>query len=233
MLRRRLMPLLFSALLVLVGLLGFPLSSPAEEAAHGGGDPSATSHGEAEAGHGAAEAGHGAMTSEMVSEKLMEVGIHAFNFALLLGILGYFLKRPLGDFLANRRKAIEGELEESSRIRAEAEARYQEYDRRLKGFDAEVSGLVERVRQECQVEQDQAVKAARKLGEAVLNTTRKALDEEMRRARVELRREAIDLAVKLAESVLAGQVSGEDQKRLAEAYLSQVGSSSRREVADR
>ena len=48
--------------------------------------------------------------------------------------------------------------------------------------------------------------------------------EEVVRARVALRKEAVDLAVKLAESALAEQVSADDQRRLARQLLDTLAS---------
>ncbi|MCK6529609.1 ATP synthase F0 subunit B [Myxococcota bacterium] len=204
------------ASLAAAGLLALAAAPAlAEEPGHGA---AATDHGAA-AGHGG---GHG-LSGEELSHRLGEVGIHAVNFALLIGLLVWAGRRPVGDYLRNRAAAVRGELQDSARVRDDARAKYAEYDRRLAAFDQEIKGLVDRVRAECQVEHDQAMVQARAMADGLVQTTRRAVEEEARRAHYELRREAVDLAVRLAEGVLREGVTADDQRRLADTYLSAVG----------
>ena len=57
-----------------------------------------------------------------VGAELKKVGVHAVNFVLYVALLVFVLRRPLRDFLANRRAHITLELDEASRLREEAAA---------------------------------------------------------------------------------------------------------------
>lgn len=148
--------------------------------------------------------------------------IHVVNFVIFVGIIVYFVRRPLMDYLANRKLNIATELDESRRLKTEAEDKYTEIQDRLAAFDAELDAMIERVRKECVVERERAIKDAEAAAEAIARTTQRTIAEETEKARHDLRMEAVEAAVVLAERVLRDAVGDEDQRRLASSYLESI-----------
>jgi len=89
-----------------------------------------------------------------VNEELGKVFVHAVNFVIYVGLLVYFLRRPLADFLANRRLAVSSQLDESERLKTEAQSRFDELDSRISAFDQEIKDMLARVKTECELERD-------------------------------------------------------------------------------
>ena len=59
------------------------------------------------------------------------MGRQAFNLALLLSLLVYVSRGPIRDALKNRSKTIELHLEESNRMRREAQDRFDQIESKL------------------------------------------------------------------------------------------------------
>jgi F-type H+-transporting ATPase subunit b len=157
-----------------------------------------------------------------VNEELGKVFVHAVNFVLFIGVLVYFLRRPLADFLANRRLAISSQLDESERLKTEAQTRFDELDARFAAFDQEISDMLARVKADCELERDKAIANANDGAEMLLAAAQRGVAKELEKARHGLRTETVELAMTLAEDVLRGSLSATDHGRLATDYFDRI-----------
>jgi F-type H+-transporting ATPase subunit b len=146
----------------------------------------------------------------------------ALNFALLIGVLVYFARKPVADFFATRRVKIQDELKAASDLRAEAEARYAKWQRRLMDLESELAGIRETARERAAAEREHILADAAAGAERIRRDALAAVDQELRRARAQLRREAADLAVELASEILRRQVAGTDQDRLLDEFVASI-----------
>ena len=153
---------------------------------------------------------------------------HLLNLTVLLGFLFWALRRPLADFLTSRRLEVKDALDESWTAKASAEERYQQIEARIANFEGEIESLLTDVRADADMERKSIEGRAEQAAGQLEAAAKRSLDEELRRARRELRSEAISLAVGLAGDILTQSVGDDDQQRLTSDYLNKVG-----EVAQR
>lgn len=147
------------------------------------------------------------------------------NFLLWGAIIVWLLKKPLTSFLQNRRTAVIEGLEESRRIKAEAEAKHAEYTERLAHLDEELAKLRQEMIQAGEAERDRIIAEAESRAARMRRDAQFVVDQQMKQLKADLTREAIEAAVKAAEEVLTAQTGAADQERLAKAYLGDVASS--------
>jgi F-type H+-transporting ATPase subunit b len=145
------------------------------------------------------------------------------NFAVLIGLLVYFVRKPIRNALQNRRAEIEKTLADAAAARDAAEARAKEYQEKLAKAAAEIESIYAAIRREGELERDKILASAREMAAKIeLEADAKAASA-VARARLELRAEAARLAVQLAEELLAKNVTAADQKRLVDEYMQKVG----------
>jgi len=145
------------------------------------------------------------------------------NFAVMVGLLGYFVSKPIRNALQNRRAEIEKTLADAAAARDAAEAKAREYQEKLAKASAEIEAIYASIRREGELERDKILASAREMAAKVeLEADAKAASA-VARARSELRAEAACLAVELAEELLARSVTEADQKRLIDEYMQKVG----------
>ena len=145
------------------------------------------------------------------------------NFAVLIGLLGYFIRKPIRNGLQNRRAEIEKTLADAAAARDAAEARAKEYQEKLTKAAAEIESIYAAIRREGEVERDKILASARDTAAKIeLEVDAKAASA-VDRARAELRAEAARLAVELAKELLTKNVTAADQKRLVDEYMQKVG----------
>ena len=146
-----------------------------------------------------------------------------FNFALMFGLLAYFVSKPIKRGMAGRRESIEQALEEARRAQAEAEAKFEEYDAKLAAANEEIEELSAAIRREGELERDTILENAKQMAAKIEQDANRNADLAVAKARAELRQEAATLAVSLAKDLLEKNFSADDQKRLVDEYIEKVG----------
>jgi F-type H+-transporting ATPase subunit b len=145
------------------------------------------------------------------------------NFSLVVAILVYFLTKPIKKGLSGRREEIEKSLAEAERIKAEAEAKFAEYDRKLAQATDEIAEISDAIRREGELEKQRIIENARAMAIKIEQDAEKAAELEVAKARIELQREAVQLAVGLAEDLLKKNFTKDDDTRLIDEYMQKVG----------
>ena len=145
------------------------------------------------------------------------------NFAVMVGLLGYFVTKPIRNGLQNRRADIEKTLSDAAAARDAAEAKAREYQEKLAKAAAEIDGIYAAIRREGELERDKILASAKEMAAKIEQEADAKAAGAVARARLELRAEAARLAVALAEELLAKNVTAADQKRLVDEYMQKVG----------
>lgn len=145
------------------------------------------------------------------------------DFALMAGLLGYLLVKPIRNGLTGRRDGIEKALSDAVAAREAAEAKFAEYDVKLSKASAEIDEMSAAIRREGELERDRILANAREMAQKITAEAEKTAESEILRARTELRQEASRLAITLAEELLKKQITSGDQQRLVDEYVSKVG----------
>jgi F-type H+-transporting ATPase subunit b len=164
---------------------------------------------------GGHEAGGGALLKDFIGRSV--------NFVLLVGLLVYFLRKPLAQGLAGRRDKVTETLRQARQAREEAEGRAAILARQLAESEERIAALAERMKQENEQEREKLLEKARQLADSIRSEAEAGATREIERARRELRAEAVALAIELAEERLKENLQAADQERLVDQYLKQVG----------
>jgi len=145
------------------------------------------------------------------------------NFAIVVAILVYFLRKPFIKGMAGRRQDIEKRLADAEKVQAEAEAKFAEYDRKLKQATSEIAEISASIRREGELEKQKILENAKQMAVKIEQDAAKAAEVEIAKARENLQREAVELAVNLAEDLLKKNFSKQDDTRLIDEYMKKVG----------
>jgi F-type H+-transporting ATPase subunit b len=146
-----------------------------------------------------------------------------FNFAVAFGLLAYFVTKPIRKGLAGRKEGIEKALAEAKITQEKAEAKFAEYDEKLTKASAEIDDIYAAIKREGELERERILANAREMALRIEDEAKKSAALEIAKARVELQREAGDIALKLAEELLKKNFNSNDQNRLVDEYMKKVG----------
>lgn len=149
--------------------------------------------------------------------------MRAVNFLLLVGLLFYLLNKPFRNFLRRRQEGVKEALEAAQRARDEAEDRYQEAEKKLKQAKKEMQELKRMLVEQGEVEKQKILTNAKLEAEKIRHDTELAAAQELKKAHLLLRKEAVDLATNLAETILKDGIKENDHERLMQEYFDTLG----------
>ncbi len=145
------------------------------------------------------------------------------NTVALVGLLVYFVRKPMAKFFSERKAQISNDLKEAKKRRDDAEALLAEYKKKLAGMEQELEKLRAELQKSADAESTKIMANAEKMASGMVDAARLAAEQEVRKARATLQNEAVGMAVQLAESLIREKVNDADKKRIVEDYLVKVG----------
>ena len=155
--------------------------------------------------------------------QLKDFGWRVVDFALLVGIMVWALKKAnVKGSLAERQLQIEKNLREAREAREAAEAKLKEYTDKLEKANQEIDALRDAMLKEAESEKQRIITEAQAAAAKVAVQAAQAADQEVLKARTELRVEAARLAVELAGGKLGAAVQKADHDRFVQDYLGKV-----------
>jgi len=147
---------------------------------------------------------------------------HAFNLAILVGVIVYFTRKPFATFLQERSELIRKSIEDAATARAEAMKKLEEMDARMATLSDELAKLSSRIESESIAE----AAALRDMAEAEIARIRAqaqfSSEQELKKARIELRQEASVLASEAAQELVRKSLSAQDQERLVQENIEKI-----------
>ncbi len=173
---------------------------------------------------GGGEAAHGAVHGGSLShEKLMDLLWRALNFAGLVVILVWALKKPFSTGLASRRQSISDQFSELEAQRGEAERKYKEFESKLATMDQEAAAILEAARAQGEAEKQRIIADAERAAADITRQAGMAVQHELAEATRRLREEMAEQAVAMAEIIIKKNLTDTDQSRLLDDYLAKLG----------
>jgi F-type H+-transporting ATPase subunit b len=168
----------------------------------------------------AAEAEHGEAGAHEAS--IADLFWPVVNFAILCGVLYYFLRAPLSGYLKDRSETIRKDLVDAAALKLAATTQLDEIDRKLKALPGEIESLRKRGQEETAAEEQRIAQQAAAERDRLLELARRDIDVQVRLAKRELTEHAADLAMQLATDRIAKETTSADHARLVDRYLEQV-----------
>jgi F-type H+-transporting ATPase subunit b len=145
------------------------------------------------------------------------------DFAALAGIIFWAVKKAdVKKSLGDRQEAIARALKEAEEARTAAEKKFAEYNQKLAAASVEMDELQAAMKAEGALEKERIIAEAKVAAERIKEQAQVAANQEILKARMELRAEASRLAVTLAEQTLKEKIVQDDQNRLVGEYLTKV-----------
>jgi F-type H+-transporting ATPase subunit b len=144
------------------------------------------------------------------------------NFIVLIIGVGFLWKKVIKGLLINRAKDIETKLAEAEVKRLEAEKLLAEYKQKESGFAALISEAEARIKKDIEFEKEKIRGEAAVMIEKLKAQARFTTEEEIKRARREIKAEAADVAMEMAMKIINREIRPDDQDRLVKTYIDKM-----------
>lgn len=148
------------------------------------------------------------------------------NFALLAAGLGYLIAKKAPAFFQGRTADIRKGIAEAAGLKAGADARAAEIERRMASLGAEVEALRATARQEMEAENQRLRAETERHLAKIQEQAEQEIASAAKAARQELKSHAAELAIRLAERQLRGRMTAEAEQGLVAGFVHDLASRS-------
>ncbi len=145
------------------------------------------------------------------------------NMVLFIGVLAWLAGGPVKKAFADRTQAIRAAAVEARERREKADRMAGEIQARLAAIEAEVRAIHERAATEGERQKRELMTAAEAESQKMLAAARNEVENRLKHARTELTEFAGLLASERAEAILREKITEQDQKKLFQESLHEVG----------
>ena len=135
------------------------------------------------------------------------IGVQFVIFVVTGFVASKLLFRPYLSLRDNRKQGIEGQREEAERFKAEAEARFRDYEQQLASARTRAHQESRKLQAEALLQERKLTKETADKTASFLRENRDTIASEVARAREELRSNTTDLGQKLASRLLGRKVA--------------------------
>ena len=147
---------------------------------------------------------------------------HTVNLIILLGVLVYFLKTPIRNFLVERRGSIGHEIDVAQKTISDAKSKYDEYAKKLQAIESEINALRDSLRKQGEAERSELMKQAEAATETIKKEARETIVFQTERAKHEIQTEVVNLALGNAEDVIRRNMGDSDKERFVQEFTKNI-----------
>jgi F-type H+-transporting ATPase subunit b len=165
---------------------------------------------------------------EKNSEPPHEMLYKIINFVILVGGLGYVLRKPTAEFFSSRSASIQKSLDEGRKALEASQAQLHAVEEKLRGLEAEIAAFKDSAVREMEAERQRLKQSSADEGTRILESARTQMDTALRGAKLELKNYAAQQSVTLAEELIRTRLDDAGRKRLVTQFVASLGSKERK-----
>jgi F-type H+-transporting ATPase subunit b len=144
------------------------------------------------------------------------------NFIILFVLLRLLLYKPILNVLDARKQKIQESLEYAERVKQEAAAQQQEFERKLEETRRETQAAVTAAAQVGEREREAILAQAREDAHKMVEQAREQIEYERKKMLSELRDEVVQLSLLAAQKVVSQSLDEQAHRRLVSDFLTQT-----------
>lgn len=145
------------------------------------------------------------------------------TFLIVLVILAWKAWGPMIAALDRREQTIRESLEAADKAHSEAEAMTSKFEAQVRAGRQEAQQVLAEARTLAEKVRSDIETAAGKKADEIIAKAKEQIETEKARALQEIRSEVVDLSLSIAAKVLERNITSEDNRKLAEQSLKQIG----------
>jgi F-type H+-transporting ATPase subunit b len=146
----------------------------------------------------------------------------AINFFCLVGLLYYFLRKPVKAHFTKRHDDLTSALREAKKLKEEAEVKHQEYVLKIRNLENESAKILNQIKAEGEASKLRMIDEGKRISEAIQSEAKRTANNQIEKARAELYEEILEQALTGARTLLTKSVAEKDQLRLQREFVEKI-----------
>jgi len=165
---------------------------------------------------------------EKNSEPPHDLLYKVINFVILVGGLGYVLRKPMAEFFSSRSSSIRKSLDEGKKALEASQAQLKAVEEKLRGLEAEIAGFKASAVREMEAERQRMQQTIAEEAARILESARAQTDTAVRGAKLELKNYAAQQSVARAEELIRARLDDSGRRRLVAQFVTTIQSKERK-----
>ncbi len=143
----------------------------------------------------------------------------AINFAVLGLVIVVIWIKVINKLLDKRSVDIKKAIGDAVAAKEAAEKKAEDYRAQLDNLDSRIAEVIDTLKREGEAEKERLLKEAGAAAQKFASQAKLVAEQEVKNAKKEMKKEALIMAIKMAEEILKKEVKSEDQKRLVKGCI--------------
>ena len=173
----------------------------------------------------AALAEESAVGPDILIPKMAEFVPALIAFLVILAVMAKLVWPSVLEMMEKRQQKIQNDLDAAERSKIEAAEEAKSYEAKILEAHHEADAIVAKAKKEAEEVRSAVLAKAQREAADIIAKARGAVDSERHKAMIELSSSVVDLSVEIASKIIGNDLSVEEQRKLAEKYLAEVGKS--------
>ena len=152
-------------------------------------------------------------------ESAWSIILKFFNFFVLVGLLIYFVGKPLQAYLAKRHNTVKTQLEETEKVLKDAQELRAQYQARLDKLDGEIEVFKKQTIEEAQAEKKKIIEEAHAFAERIREQARLTAEQENKDMARRIKEEISRLTMEKAQQLITEKITQSDHDKLVEEFI--------------
>jgi F-type H+-transporting ATPase subunit b len=165
---------------------------------------------------------------EKKSEPSHELLYKTINFVILVGGLGYILRKPMAEFFSSRSASIQKALDEGRKALEASQAQLQAVEEKLRRLEGEIAAFKDSAGREMEAERQRMHQTIAEEAARILVSARTQTETAVRGAKLELKNFAAQKAVARAEELIRARLDDAGRRRLVTQFVATLESKERK-----
>ena len=166
-----------------------------------------------------------AVGPDILIPKMAEFIPALIAFIIIWVILAKLVWPSVLEMMEKRQQKIQDDLDAAERSKIEAAEEAKSYEAKILEAHHEADAIVAKAKKEAEEVRSAVLAKAQREAADIIAKAHGAVDSERHKAMIELSSSVVDLSVEIASKIIGNDLSVEEQRRLAEKYLAEVGKS--------
>ena len=166
-----------------------------------------------------------AVGPDILIPKMAEFVPALIAFLVILAVMAKLVWPSVLEMMEKRQQKIQDDLDAAERSKIEAAEEAKSYEAKILEAHHEADAIVAKAKKEAEEVRSAVLAKAQREAADIIAKARGAVDSERHKAMIELSSSVVDLSVEIASKIIGNDLSVEEQRKLAEKYLAEVGKS--------
>ncbi len=149
-------------------------------------------------------------------------GFYIFDFLVFAALVIWLARKPIAAMLDKRYADVAKEIAAAQEAQNLANAKYDEYAKRIASLDTEMQAMLAQVRAGTEAEVTRILAESEAQVQRITAEEQARLEQESKRLRDQLRHEVADLALNLANQMLVQRLDARTQEALVDRSLREI-----------